>query len=356
MKLIKIIFFILFIQTQNLYNQEINHFDLAIKALKSGDIKRTKSYLNEIKYNNPEHQYEYIYIKIQYIIYIIDNDYFSAEQIYTLLENNDIDIFLLYLRILHLFHFNQYEKIKEILARIDFKSFKDFIDDEFTILPFSCDTSDFQNIFYNKLKNKRLDFLWRNQITSKEMQFLVHINHILNDKSDPQNFLLKCKNVLLDIDPHKYHIYRLFLYTKEDIYVYFNFYLFLLQHRKYIEALHILRAIYSKIPIKDFPYEFYIVMLSFKKIYEKLSYIKQVDSIERFLQILEKNHYKSIDLVELKKIATENRHLREFLWFLYQIETLEEKRNYYWKYIKEYDEIFDAKEKISYYKSIYSYP
>lgn len=356
-KKINLIFLIFLLLTDSIFCEEINHLVLAIESFKKGDLKLTKFYLNEGESKNQLFLNQYESLKLNYIISLIENNYFNAEEYYNLLQKkNNNDDFIIIIRINHLLVFHQYEKIKELLNQIDYSRFIEPIENKYTVLPFACEVSDNPFTYSNIIKNKKYGILWRYQLTDKEIKFLINLNYILNDKKDPDNFLSKCSAFLLDHNPQKYHIYRLFLYSKQDIYIYYNFFLFLLKQKKFIEALHILRTIYSRISINQFNHEFYIIMLNFKKLYEKLGYTQQVDSLERFLAILEMNHYKNIDIVELKKIATENKNLREFLWFLYMLESTEDKKDDYWNQIKQYDDKFDLKEKIMYYKSIYSYP
>ncbi len=86
-----------------------------------------------------------------------------------------------------------------------------------------------------------------------------------------------------------------------------------------------------------------------------LNYIQQVDTLNRFLDVLEKNQF-DIQNPEVQKIATENYRLRELLWLLYTNTNEENKKNFYFHKIQEYDTINEQKEKLLFFRSLYYYP
>jgi hypothetical protein len=332
-----------------------NNLNYAINEFKKGNLELTKKILFNLVLEDTTIQNNKDYLKLQYILHLLENQYYQAEKYYFLLESMDVkDDFLIYLRILQAFNFNQYKEIENLLNQ--FKKDGVLENNQISLLPFICNYNDEDYLIENRIKNKKLAYFWRENITKKEWELIEFLSNIFQGKNK-QIILTKIFECINYNNSYKkiYHLYQLLLMMDSSSQNLFYFYEFLIRNQNYLEGLHILRKIYYGDFFKVSEYEYYIILLSLKKTYEKLNYPKQVDTLERFLSYMEEKNFKNYDIIELKKIATENLDLREFLYFLYLHSDTKEEKEFYLNKIKDYDLKYDYREKISYYKTIYPY-
>jgi len=336
----------------SLWSEE-SFLNLSIESFKKGNVDLSKKYLSNAVLKDTTIQNNKDYLKIQYIIHFIEKNDYVAEQYYQILEPLDIqDDFLFYIRILQLLNLNKYQEIFNLLNRF---SFEKEVEESFTILPFACTKENNLYLFEQKLKQKHFSHFWRNHLTKKEKELILLMQNIFNRK-DTENTLSqiqKCLSYNQNNFIFSYHLYRFLIIFNNSLPNLYQFYEFLYQNQRYLEALHVLRVLYTNVRVQE--KEFYVILLNFKKVYEKLNYTPQVDSIDRFLRYMEKMQFKNYDFIELKKIASENYKLREFLVFLYQNTDNPEKKEFFLNKLYEYDSKYDYKEKISFYKTIYKY-
>ncbi len=352
-KIIKIfLLLILQILVFSIWSEE-SFLNLSIESFKKGNLEQSKQYLFNAVLKDTTIQNNKDYLKIQYIIHFIQKNDYSAEQYYQILDPLDKqDDFLFYLRILQLLNLNKYQEIPNLLNRF---SFEEEVEESFTILPFACTKDNNLYLVDQKIKQKQFSYFWRNNLTKKEKEFVRFMQNIYNQK-DSENTLNQIKQCLIYNQNNftfSYHLFRFLMIFNNSLPNLYQFYEFLYRNQRYLEALHVLRVLYNQVRIQE--KEYYIILLNFKKVYEKLNYISQVDSIDRFLKYMEKMQFENYDFIELKKIASENYELREFLLFLYQNADNLEKSQFFLNKLYDYDLKYDYKEKISFYKTIYNY-
>ncbi len=342
---------ILLLSISVLYAQEKKEILLLQKAIDSflaQKYDKTRNYLIQVLQTNTEARNNKEYLKLQFYINFINNNYFNANQYFLILEESDfLDDFLVYFRILFLLNLKQYEETVQYLEKIKFSSV--YSKEEFSLLPFLCNPEDKNNLDIN-LRKPDPQALWRESITQKEKEFINFLKQILIYRNTTQISIIEdCIQTSKNIKT-MYHLYRLLLWIQPSKQNYFMFYHFLYENQNFLEALHVLRTIYSFEPFSYKDPDFLLIIFNFKKLYEKLNYQKNVDTLTILIKAL-MNKY---DLTELKKIATQNYQCRELLVFLLYT-TEESKKSLFTQKINEYDINYDMNEKISFFKKIYKY-
>lgn len=346
----KSIFFLMMIFS--LYSQNIQNskyfLEKAIESFSINQMKITEEYILKALQKDTEIQNTKEYLKLQFFINFLNKRFYYSNQYFYLLEQSQyLDDFLIYIRILDYLNFKNYDKLQFYLKEIQAKNL--FEKNEFSILPFSCKKENYK--FEEQLKKYKNKILWRENLTKTELEFINFLKEILIFKN--RNLIFKIEECLKNDQDFQtlYHLYRFLINLDPNIKNYFEFYRFLYQNKQFLEALYILRVIYS---MQIIPYEdpdFYLLILNFRKVYQKLNYQKNVDTLDRFLDAL----IKKSSIQELKKIATENYNCRELIIFLIQFSESEEQKNFFFNKLKKYDINFDSKEKISYFKTIYPF-
>lgn len=346
----KLIFLLLVFS--NLYSQEVQDskyfLKKAIENFSINQIKIAEQYILKALEKETEIQNTKEYLKLQFFINFLDKRFYHSNQYFFLLEQSHyLDDFLIYIKILDYLNFKDYQKLQVYLKEIQANNL--FDKEEFSILPFSCKRENYE--FQNQLKKYKNKILWRDFLTKTELEFINFLKEILIFKN--RSFIPKIEECLKSNQDFQnlYHLYRFLIFIEPDIKNYFEFYKLLYQNKQYLEALYVLRVIYSMQMISYEHPDFYLLFLNFKKIYQKLNYQKNVDTLDRFLNAL----IKKSSIEELKKIATENYNCRELIIFLIHFSESEEQKNFFTNKLNQYDLNFDSKEKISYYKTIYQF-
>lgn len=328
--------------------KEIYFLNRAKDAFLNQNLDIARNFLIQAVQTNTEIQNNKEYLKLQFFLHFINSNYYISNQYFQILEqSNYLDDFLIYFRILFLIHLKQYEEIPKFLEKLKLSSF--YSKEEFSILPFDCNPSK-KNDFNTQLQNLNYQSLWRDRITQREKEFINFLKEILIHKNDEQIPKIEDCIEKTKTTENQYHLYRFLLWiqpTKEN---YFLFYHFLYRNQNFLEALHVLRTIHFIEPLSINDPDFYFLILNFKNLYEKLNYQKNVDVLLIFVKALLNGN----NLMELRKIATQNYYCRELLLFLMNTSD-EPQKTFFREKLQEYDANFDLKEKITLFKKIYKY-
>ncbi|MCS7205814.1 MAG: ribonuclease HI family protein [Leptospiraceae bacterium] len=320
--------------------------DSAIDAFLQGNINKAKKTLKQIQEDEVSAKKDFL--KLNFLIFFLEKDFLTSRFYFDRLkENNGIDPFVLYLKTLELFEEKKYTEIKTYLKEL--MNVNNFDEDRKTILPFSCQKD-------QTTKRKPYPFYWRDNLTKKEHEFVLFLETILSTPHDEKTQIKfrECLSYNQMNYQGTYHLYRLALLNNQEIEFYLEFFRFLYKNQRFLEALHVLRKALELSLSLEQKNEIYFLLLYFKKVYEKLNYSKHAISLERLIQEWEKN-INEPDISEIKKILSENTRLREFLVLSLFLETDETKKGHIQSLVNEYDQIFEMKEMIFYFKEIYKY-